>query len=383
MPTKIHFGNKSFEKLESIVKEYDLASIFLITGKNFTKKTKLYERTLNLLKNYNVFVYDRVNPVPKLEEVNEALKTARLNNASLIIGLGGGSVLDTAKIISVMIGNEENLLDYSNDKKIKNKRPLIAIPTTSGTGSEVTPFAAIYHKNKKKSFGSIKDYLFYPDHAIVDPELTFTMPIRLTASSGLDALSQAVESYWSINSNPLSDTHAVQAIKLILENLDYSYKRINDIDSKFNMSKASLESGLAFSQTATTAPHSVSYPMTTYFNLDHGFACALTLPEFLLYNYNVNEEDCLEKRGYKFARKKLDDLCLNLGVLDVIDLYKRIKKLMQSINAPLTLSEAGINNIRIILEEGFNPERMNNNPRKVTRESLNRILEKIKQTKSI
>ena len=120
MPTKIHFGNKSFEKLESIVKEYDLASIFLITGKNFTKKTKLYERTLNLLKNYNVFVYDRVNPVPKLEEVNEALKTARLNNASLIIGLGGGSVLDTAKIISVMIGNEENLLDYSNDKKIDN-----------------------------------------------------------------------------------------------------------------------------------------------------------------------------------------------------------------------------------------------------------------------
>ena len=162
-----------------------------------------------------------------------------------------------------------------------------------------------------------------------------------------------------------------------MENLDYSYERINDVDARFNMSKASLEAGLAFSQTATTAPHSISYPMTAHFNLSHGFACALTLPEFLLYNYNINKEDCLDKRGYEFVKKRLDKLAWDFGFKSLNDFYDKIRSLMKKVDAPLTLTGAGINDIEIILNEGFSPERMNNNPRKVTRESLKRILEKI------
>ena len=378
IPTKIHFGNGSLSELERVVKEYNPKNIFLVTGKNFAKKTGLRDKMLNYLKGYEVFVYDNVNPVPKLEDVNNAINTVIGNYHDLIIGIGGGSVLDTSKIVSVMLKNDGKILDYHGGKKIKNKGvPLIAIPTTAGTGSEVTPFAAFYYNKRKKSFGSIEDYLVYPDHAIVDPELTLTMPKELTASSGLDALSQALESYWSINSNPLSDTHAIQSIKLILENLDYSYERINDVDARFNMSKASLEAGLAFSQTATTAPHSISYPMTAHFNLSHGFACALTLPEFLLYNYNINKEDCLDKRGYEFVKKRLDKLAWDFGFKSLNDFYDKIRSLMKKVDAPLTLTGAGINDIEIILNEGFSPERMNNNPRKVTRESLKRILEKI------
>jgi alcohol dehydrogenase len=145
------------------------------------------------------------------------------------------------------------------------------------------------------------------------------------------------------------------------------------------MSKASLEAGLAFSQTATTAPHSVSYPMTSYFNLSHGFACALTLPEFLLYNHTLSKEDCLDKREYKFVKEKLERLAdHHLGFNNLNYFYNGIKNLMKKINAPLKLSEAGINDIEIILNEGFNPKRIENNPRKVTKESLKKILEKIK-----
>ncbi len=381
VPTKIHFGNSSLNELENIVKNYNPERIFLITGKNFVKKTSLQDRVLNMLRNYKIFIYEKVNPVPRLEDINNAINTAKKNNPDLIIGLGGGSVLDTSKIVSIMLKNNAKILDYFNNRKIENRGVnLIAIPTTAGTGSEVTPFAAFYYNNKKKSFGKIGDYLVYPRHAIVDPELTFTMPKNLVASTGLDALSQALESYWSINSNPLSDTHAIQSIRLVLENLDYSYERLNDEESKFNMSKASLEAGLAFSQTATTAPHSISYPITAHFNLSHGFACALTLPEFLLYNYNINEEDCLDKRGYKFVKKRLEKLVYSgLGFVSIKHFYDGIRNLMNKVNAPSTLTEAGIiNNIEVILNEGFSPERMNNNPRKVTKKSLQELLEKIR-----
>ena len=120
--------------------------------------------------------------------------------------------------------------------------------------------------------------------------------------------------------------------------------------------------------------------MTAHFNLSHGFACALTLPEFLLYNFNVSKEDCLDKRGYQFVKNKLENIAIPLGddFLYFEKLYREIKFLMRDINAPLTLHEAGIDDIEIILNEGFSPERMNNNPRKVTRESLQEILEKIK-----
>ncbi|MEK6932727.1 MAG: iron-containing alcohol dehydrogenase [Nanoarchaeota archaeon] len=368
VPTKIYFGNGSLNKLNEIVSEINPKNIFLMTGKNSLKKTDSYDLLLNSLKDYRLTLYDEVSPNPKLEEITRALNKAEETYPDLIIGIGGGSVLDTSKIISLSF----------KDKKIKKKIPLIAIPTTAGTGSEVTPFAA-YSQNKKKiSFGNVGNYLVYPNYAIVDPELTLTMPRDVTASSGLDALSQALESYWSINSTPLSDTHALMAIKLVLENLDYSYERINNINSKFNMSRASLEAGLAFSQTATTAPHSVAYPMTSHFGSSHGNACALTLPEFLLYNYNIKEEDCLDKRGSDFVKRKLDYLCNTFEFRSINHLYEEIRSLIKKIGSPLTLNEAGIDNIEIILENGFSPERMNNNPRRVTRESLQELLEKIK-----
>jgi alcohol dehydrogenase len=377
IPTKIHFGNKALNELEEIVNKKNPHQILLITGKNFVKKSGLQDRVLDLLKNFHVIVYDKVNPVPKEKEIYNSIEYVKQYDPDLIIGIGGGSVLDTSKIVAIMLRNYGEL-DYINSIKKNDKVSLIAIPTTAGTGSEVTPFSAFYKDNKKQSFGKINDYSNYPEYAIVDPELTFTMPKKLTASTGLDALSQAIESYWNINSNPLSDTHAIEAIKLTLENLENSYERVNDVDSKFNMAKASLEAGLAFSQTATTAPHSISYPMTSYFNLDHGFACALTLSEFLLYNYGVNNENCLDPRGHEFVKKRLDNLSFYLGFDSVNELYSKIKEVMKNINAPLSLNEANIDDIDIILREGFTKERMSNNPRKVSEESLNELLEKIR-----
>ena len=381
VPTKIYLSKgEVLNNLKTIIKDYNPEKIFLITGKNFAKQTGLLDKVLNELYNYNVLTYNNVNPSPQLEDVNNALSESKKHKADLIISMGGGSVLDTGKIVSIMMDEEESILDYiRNQNRATKKVPFIAIPTTAGTGSEVTPFAVFYHNKKKQSFGSIKDYLVYPNHAVIDPILTLTMPKELIASSGLDAFSQALESYWSVNSNPLSDVHAIEAIDLIFKNLVNAYIFPENIDFRINMSKASLEAGLAISQTATTASHAVSYPMTAYFNVPHGFACALSLPEFLLYNYNLNENDCLGKRDPEFVKNKLEKLIYKIDFSsDMIHFYLKIRKLMQNVNAPLTLNEAGINDFNVVLEEGFAPERMNNNPRLVTKESLKIILEKIK-----
>ncbi len=372
MPTKIQFGIGIFNNLENIVKEYSPHKILLITGKNFMRESGLLDRTLNLLQNYIVIHYT-VEPYPKLEDVDNLIIESMENRINLIIGIGGGSVLDTAKIISVMFNNEKSALDYDKEKINKKYLPFIAVPTTAGTGSEVTPFAVFYQNKRKKSFGGVKHSIVFPDYAIVDPELTITMNKELIASTGLDAFSQALESYWSVHSNALSDVHSLEAIKLIMRNLENSYLH-DDINYKVNMARASLESGLAFSQTATTAPHSVSYPMTAHFNLKHGFACALTLPEFLFYNYTVKDSDCTDRRGSDFVAERLEDLSRKINFNSVLEFYHRIKDLMFNIRAPLTLKDANINDINIIIDEGFSPERMSNNPRLVTSDSLRSLL---------
>ncbi len=346
LPTKIILG-----RLESEIKrEVDLLrprKILLISGGEAMKKAGVIDRILNCLSGYQISVFDGVEPNPSPGIVKRAKQ-----EGDLIIGLGGGSVIDVAKVIATDL-----------------KKPCIAIPTTAGTGSEVTPFAALYDKEEKKKLSLMVNF---PDVALIDYRLTLTLPLGVVASSGIDALSQAIEAYWSIYSNPISDTHAEKAIKLVIANLKNSWR--GEEKAREMMSLAALEAGLAFSQTKTTAVHSVSYPLTIHYGISHGLACGLTLPHFLVYNYQVSDADCLDKRGANFVKRRIEEIASFIGVKEIKSAKEVLIGLMKNIDLPVRINF----DTEVVIKDAFSPERIANNPRRVTVVGLKKILEKIK-----
>ncbi|MCP6719464.1 MAG: iron-containing alcohol dehydrogenase [Patescibacteria group bacterium] len=374
LPTKIYFGSGIFKYLADILGQRR-KKIYLIIDSYFSK-AELPEKVKHFFPKAKIEVFDRVTPNPTLLQVEKLRRKIKDFETELIIAIGGGSTLDMGKSTSILSGHSGKLMSFLTKKRKLNKKgiPFVAIPTTAGTGSEVTPWATIW---KDKTKYSLSSPLMFPYAALCDPELTLTMPSYLTACTGMDALCQAIEAYWSIHSTLLSDIHAEKAIPLIINNLKKTVKNPQDLFYREQMMTASLEAGRAFSQTATTAVHAVSYPITSYFNIPHGHACALILPSFLKYNYNVSDKNCNDKRGTKFIRQKIKKIIKLLGCNNIDDASTKIKSLMSVIRLETSLSKAGVNDIEIIVEQGFNPDRVVNNPRLLTKNNLRDLLKEI------
>lgn len=331
------------------------------------KKLRVTRNVISQLRNYQVIVYDGVKQNPTVDSVENGIRFLRNEKCDLVIGLGGGSVIDTAKAVSVLYKNRGRVNSYLlGDRKILTKGlPLIAIPTTSGTGTEVTQYASIIDEKKKQKLSLSHEYI-HPEIAIIDPILTITVPKNITAFTGLDALSQCIEAYWSKNHTPISDVFALKGISLIFENLSKAFNFPENIKFRERMALASLFSGIAISITKTTIVHSVSYPLTVLFGIPHGLACALTLPSFLRYN-----SEAVEDRIYDIAR------IIDVETTD--ELIQKVEELILSLETPRRLSSFGIKDrdIEIIVRAGFRPDRAENNPRKVTRKDLKTILENL------
>ncbi len=207
--------------------------------------------------------------------------------AELVIGVGGGSALDTAKALTVGTSSGKfaellELLATGKPFKPAKVKPLIAVPTTAGTGSEVTPWATVWDRTpgaQKKYSLHLKET--WPEAAVVDPELTISLPEGPTLAAGLDALSHSLEAIWNVNSNPISDTYAVSAAREVLSALPQLMQNLGSLALRRRMSLAALKAGMAFSNTKTALAHSISYDMTLNHGLPHGIACSFTLPMVL------------------------------------------------------------------------------------------------------
>ncbi|MEO8666060.1 MAG: phosphonoacetaldehyde reductase, partial [Ignavibacteria bacterium] len=278
MTQKEFIGIGELGRLGEILKLKDSDKIFLVTGKKSYESSGAEKIINEQLKNYEFKRFSDFEENPKLEDIKTGIELFK-NGYDMIIAVGGGSVIDVAKLINVLSSQKNSPEEIiADNSKIKNKgKYFAAIPTTAGAGSEATHFAVVY-KNKEK-FSVAHEYI-YPDTVIIDPQLTYNLPKAVTAISGIDALSQAVESYWNVYSTDKSKHYATQSIKLIIENLE---KAVNkpDEDSRFNMSLAANLAGKAINITKTTAPHALSYSMTSYFGVPHGQAVSITLGEFL------------------------------------------------------------------------------------------------------
>ena len=249
----------------------------------------LVDRLHSLLGSSVAAVIDRIEPNPDIASLAPLYAEFWRNRSGVdaIVAVGGGSTLDTAK--ALMVGTESGRFDELLSLLAENRpfRPhavkrLIAVPTTAGTGSEVTPWATIWDRDPRhpRKYSLHLDES-WPQSAVIDPELMLTLPRTVTIQSGLDALSHALESIWNRNSNPISDTLAVSAARTVLSNLPALVEDLANLRLRERLALAALKAGLAFSNTKTALAHSISYEMTLRYGLPHGIACSFTLPMVL------------------------------------------------------------------------------------------------------
>lgn len=374
MQQKKYFGVGAIKNLNKYLYKNKAKKVFLVTGGKsyeFCGARKILDK---ILKKYCVFHFTDYSPNPKLKDIKRGIKLFRKYNPDIVIAVGGGSAIDIAKTINILAVQSGDPKDYVLKKKEMTMpgKKLIAIPTTAGTGSEATCFSVVYiGKNKY----SLKHKFILPVCYIIDPQFTFNLNKKYTAETGADALTQAVESYWSINSTQESKRYAARAIRIILENLDKAVSNPNR-KSRSAMSYASNLSGKAINITETTACHAISYPITAYFGITHGQAVSITLSKILNYNYSVSTDDILDKRGVRYVKVIINNIIKFFGADNCRDAQEKIEYFFKKIGLAVRLSELHIfeKDLKIIINNGFNPERMKNNPRLMTEKELRRIL---------
>lgn len=282
---KIVFGNGSLLTLAGHLNEHHAKNPLVVIDKNLAK-TGLHEKIASILVSEGIkfTVFDKVEPEPRIELADEGAALCLKNKCDSVIGIGGGSAMDVAKAIAVIATNKGAAVDYLGLNKVpKPGLPKIMIPTTAGTGSEVTFTAVFIRKNLKKKEGMNSPHL-YPDLALLDPELTLSLPPEPTAHTGLDALCHAIESYTSINASPLSEMFSLEAVALIAENLRTCVHDGKNIAARERMLLGSLYAGIGLANAGVTAVHSLSYPLGGKFGVGHGLANTILLAPVMAYN---------------------------------------------------------------------------------------------------
>jgi len=282
-PVQVVFGSGTLAELPTLVGDRRAT---LVTFPE-ADQVGLLTRLRNVLGGRLAQVIDRTEPNPDvatLAALYRAFWSAR-DAGDVLVAVGGGSVIDTAKTLMVATADasfEALVALLASGKAFVPARvkPLIAIPTTAGTGSEVTPWATVWDRGAGRKY-SLHLSETWPEAALVDPELTLSLPARPTLAAGLDALSHALESIWNVNANPVSDTHAVAAARTVLATLPELMHDLRDPALRERQSLAAMQAGLAFSNTKTALAHSISYDMTLHHGLPHGLACSFTLPMVL------------------------------------------------------------------------------------------------------
>jgi alcohol dehydrogenase len=375
MNQKEYFGWGSIKNLEEIIKKENPKNIFLVTGKSSYTSSGAQEQIEKILFGMRITRFSDFSINPKLEEIQKGIDLFKKIEYDLVIAVGGGSPIDVAKSINLLSLNSESAKQYITGKSqiLQAGKPFVAIPTTSGSGSEATKFAVVYINKQKYSLASD---LLLPTYSIIDPQFVMSLPAYQTAATGMDALSQTIESYWSIHSTSESKGYSKDALKLLLENLEGAVNSPTK-ENKEKVAKASNLAGKAINITFTTACHAISYPLTSHYGVSHGHAVGLTLGEMLNYIAKVSKKDCLDKRGPEYVTKSIKEILEIMQVETPEEGKNKIKTLMDKIGLKTKLSELGINEIELIIENGFNPQRVKNNPRKITKEDLKRILQQI------
>tara|TARA_B100000902_G_scaffold110777_1_gene112225 strand:+ start:861 stop:2024 length:1164 start_codon:yes stop_codon:yes gene_type:complete len=345
-------------------------NIFVITDADLTK-IELNKPIINQIsKSSNLEVFDDVESDPSKKTLIKALKSAKNFKPTGILGFGGGSSMDIAKLISLLVGTEQDIENIWGVGNAKGPRlPLVLIPTTAGTGSEVTPISIItLEKDEKKGVSSP---IILPDLAVLDPELTLNLPSDITAATGIDAMVHAIEAYTSNNqnNNPISKLLAIESLKLLGTSIETAVFDGHNIEARSNMLLGSMMAGQAFANSPVAAVHALAYPIGGIFHIPHGLSNSLVLPHVLKFN-STNAKACEQ---YAFlAPFVFKDINQNTNTKNICnDFIDRLENLSLLLNLPSKLRELDIPKdacVKMAKESMKQTRLLVNNPREVTEE---------------
>ena len=337
-PNKVVFGPDTIKSLGSEVLQLGAKKALIVTDPGMVKADLLQPVKASLESaKIPYVVYDRVEAEPPARCVKEATDQFLLEQCDLIIGFGGGSSLDVAKGISLLATNGGNILDLCGIDLVKKKGVAkILIPTTSGTGSEVTRVLVVTDEknNTKEVVNSIH---VLADVAIVDPVLTLTVPPKVTADSGMDALVHSIETYVSVNATPFSDIFAEKAIQWIGKYLPIAWAKGSNLEARYFMSLAATYGGTAFASGGLGAVHALAYPIGTEYRLPHGRSNAIMLPHVIKYNLSGNPEKYANVAA--FMGKRVEGIPAMKGALLALE---AIQELLETLQIPYRLRDYGI-----------------------------------------
>jgi len=370
---RILMGPGCVEQLGQEVKTLKGEKALIVTDPGITR-AGLLDQVLPPLNKAGIAtaLFDQVEPDPRIEIVDQALSLLKAEKCDAVIGLGGGSSLDIAKLVAAMALNPGHISDYFGvDLLVRPGLPLICIPTTAGTGSEVTPIAILSDETEHLKKGVVSSHLF-PGLALLDPVLTLGVPPAVTAFTGMDALIHAIEAYTSINASDLTDHLAVRAVELLYANLLKAYARGEDLEARSKMLEGSLLAGMAFANAGVTAVHAFAYPLGGEFHhISHGLANSVMLPHVLRFNMLGNLPKFADiSAALGLASEELTDRQAAEEGLDVIE------ELMIDLNIPLRLRDLKVPEGAIPgLAQGVMKvtRLLANNPRKIFLEDAERI----------
>ena len=303
---RVNAGPGSIDSLKEVVADFNARNILIISDKGVAG-AGLISRPQALLEETgaSVSIIDDTPPEPSVEQVESILAAAQGTNWDVVIGIGGGSAMDVAKIIAVMLNNDVKLRDLLNKAPIPRRGiPTVMVPTTAGTGSEATPNSIILVPEDELKVGIVSPKLM-PDCVILDPQMTLGLPPSITASTGMDALCHAIECYTSKKGNPFSEMIALKAIRLISRSIREAFKNGKNLDARHDMLLGAFYGGMCIATSSTTAVHALAYPLGGKYRIAHGISNAILLPYVMQFNAVGNEakfRDIAEAMGIDIAR---------------------------------------------------------------------------------
>jgi alcohol dehydrogenase len=358
-------------------------TVLLVTDKGVAKAGQAEKvREVVEKEGLKVDVYDELSTEPSLESARKIAEVAREAEYSVVIGVGGGAVMDSAKTAAVMAtnpGDVSNYMAYAEDRVKEKPLPKILVPTTAGTGSEVSMYAVIVDEKGVKNF--MTSPLVLADVAIIDPLMTITCPPKQTAASGIDALAHSMENVLSLGFTPFSDMYGLQSLKLIAANLRTAYCWGDDLTARYNMSLAALLGGLVMGATPAGANigHCISEAIGPMYKIPHGVACAIVTPHMMEYNLPA----CIERLAMVASYMGLDVHGLPPRMA-AVEAVRAVKELVKDLELPISLKEVNVPKEDvpkladyIIKERQTYYYLQTYNPRKLTKENVNELLEKM------
>tara|TARA_B100000683_G_scaffold16458_1_gene16359 strand:+ start:361 stop:1533 length:1173 start_codon:yes stop_codon:yes gene_type:complete len=365
----IRFGSGTSKSCTSEISKKLGSNILFVTDKDLMK-LKLTEPTLNeLIKNSSkVEIFEDVEADPSLKTLENAIEVGKKINATGVIGFGGGSSMDVAKLASLILGSNEEIDEAWGVANAKGPRlPLVLVPTTAGTGSEVTPISIITVGEEEKK--GVSSPIILPDLAILDPDLTLGLPAHTTAATGIDAMVHAIEGYASANknNNPISKMLAVEALKLLGGSIEKAVFEGVDIQARSNMLIGAMLAGKSFANSPVAAVHALAYPIGGTFHISHGLSNSLVLPYVLRFNSVSNKatKDYSEIAPFAFP-----DINTNQGNQAVCsEFIDRLEQLSKKLGLPQRLREVNIPKeaCKKMASDAMKQTRLLvNNPREVT-----------------